>query len=218
MKTPLRVLHLEDNPHDAELIRCMLQKEGFQCDLVVVQTKAEFATALAGQRFDLILSDFGLVDYDGLAALALAQSTQPDVPFILISGTLGEEQAVESLKTGATDYVLKNRLSRLVPAVRRALLDSRKRAGLTHRLFGLAQFGPFPGVDASVRIQVPPSLREPERCGVSRRRANGQDHRYESTSGKVARPDPDPDPGSAPGVVQSAGPGRRVSPVGGRLP
>ncbi len=130
MKTPLRVLHLEDNPHDAELIRCMLEKEQFQCDLFVVQTKAEFATALSGQRFDLILSDFGLVDYDGLAALALAQSTQPDVPFILISGTLGEEQAVESLKTGATDYVLKNRLSRLVPAVRRALLDSRKRAEL----------------------------------------------------------------------------------------
>src|ERR1051325_5238519 len=130
MKTPLRVLHLEDNPHDAELIRTILQREGFQCELVVVQTKNEFATMLAGERFDLILSDFGLTDYDGLSALALAQSTHPDVPFILISGTLGEEQAVESLKTGATDYVLKNRLSRLAPAVRRALLDSRKRAEL----------------------------------------------------------------------------------------
>src|SRR5437867_1623098 len=130
MKKQLRILHLEDNTHDAELIRHTLASEGLECDFTLVQSKADFAAALGQGRYDVILSDFGLSGYDGLSALGLAQQAQPDVPFILVSGTLGEEQAVEGLKTGATDYVLKNRLSRLVPAVRRALHDSRKRAEL----------------------------------------------------------------------------------------
>jgi signal transduction histidine kinase len=130
VKTRLRVLHLEDTPHDAELIRASLEDGGFECETTLVEDKDGFATALAQKQFDVILSDYGLRGYDGLTALELAQKTQPDVPFILVSGTLGEEQAVESFKTGATDYVLKSRLTRLTPAVRRALQDARKRAEL----------------------------------------------------------------------------------------
>src|SRR5256885_5834156 len=125
MKTRLRVLHLEDSPRDAELIRSTLEAGDFECDILLVEDRDSFTRALGQGQFDVILSDYGLVDYDGLAALELAHKTQPDVPFILVSGTLGEEEAVESLKKGATDYILKSRLTRLVPAVRRALEEAR---------------------------------------------------------------------------------------------
>src|SRR5689334_22036108 len=128
MKTQLRILHLEDSPRDAELIETTLRNGDLECEFVVVDRKNAFLQALQDHKFDVILSDYGLSDYDGLSALEAALQAQPDVPFILISGTLGEEEAVESLKTGATDYILKSRLTRLVPAVRRALNDAKKRA------------------------------------------------------------------------------------------
>ena len=128
MMTQLRVLHLEDSPRDAELLRAALEREGLQCDLVLVKSKEAFEIAVAEGGFDLILSDYAVPGYDGLSALRLARKLQPDVPFILVSGTLGEEQAVDSLKSGATDYVLKTRLSRLAPAVRRALSESEAQA------------------------------------------------------------------------------------------
>jgi signal transduction histidine kinase len=130
MKGRLRVLHLEDNPRDAELIRSTLEDGGFECDVVLVDSRSAFTKALTEGQFDIILSDFGLADYDGLSALELANKTHPDVPFILVSGTLGENEAVESLKSGATDYILKGRLIRLGPAVKRALDDTKKRAEL----------------------------------------------------------------------------------------
>jgi len=130
MNNRLRVLHLEDSPRDAELIRFTLEDGDFECDLVVVENKNDFTKQLSEGQFDVVLSDYGLADYDGLSALELVRKTKPEVPFILVSGTLGEEEAVESLKTGATDYILKSRLTRLVPAVRRALEDARKRAEL----------------------------------------------------------------------------------------
>src|SRR6266702_8739834 len=92
MKTQLRVLHLEDSPCDAELVRTRLEEEGFDCDLVFAQNRAAFESALAQRPFDLILSDFTLPELDGLTALSLARQKQPGVPFILLSGTLGEEQ------------------------------------------------------------------------------------------------------------------------------
>jgi CheY-like chemotaxis protein len=98
--------------------------------MVQVNSKEDFIRALSEHQFDLVLSDFSVPGYNGLEALALTQTTQPEAPFILVSGTLGEDQAVESLKSGATDYVLKGRLARLVPAVRRALAESRKRMEL----------------------------------------------------------------------------------------
>src|SRR5690349_5038661 len=130
MNAKLRILHLEDSPRDVELIHSTLEDGGLDCEFVVVDRKEAFETALAEKKFDVILSDYGLSDYDGLSALAAAQKNDPTVPFILVSGTLGEEEAVESLKTGATDYILKSRLTRLVPAVGRALEEAKKRAEL----------------------------------------------------------------------------------------
>src|SRR4051812_8656773 len=126
MKTELRILHLEDDPLDGELIRRMLLASGLARELVRVETATDFEAALA-EPFDFILSDFTLPSFDGMSALKLARERQPDLPFIFVSGTIEEELAVESLKQGATDYVFKNRLSRLVPSVRRALTGAEER-------------------------------------------------------------------------------------------
>jgi PAS domain S-box-containing protein len=124
----LRVLHLEDNAADRELVQRALADAGLECEFVHAGSNAEFAAALAGGTFDLILSDFSIPGYDGTAALALVQEKCPAVPYLFVSGTIGEERAIESLKSGATDYVLKNRLERLLPAVQRALRESAERA------------------------------------------------------------------------------------------
>lgn len=124
MEKPIRVLHLEDNPRDAELIQHTLKADGLACDIVLTQNREGFETALAQDPFDLILSDYKLPDYDGLSALKQALKVQPDVPVIIISGTLGEEQAVDCLKLGATDFVLKQRTDRLVPSIKRALAEA----------------------------------------------------------------------------------------------
>ena len=123
MNNPVRILYLEDNPRDAELVQDKLQS-GLACALRVAGNRAEYEAALGQARFDLILSDYSLPDYDGMAALSLARVQQPEVPFILISGTLGEEQAVDCVLRGATDFVLKQHLDRLVPAVLRALSEA----------------------------------------------------------------------------------------------
>jgi two-component system cell cycle sensor histidine kinase/response regulator CckA len=122
-KSPLRILHLEDDPHDTELVHSMLEAEGVACSMTRVETRADFVAALERDDFELIISDFSLPAFDGLSALEMTQAKRPEVPFILVSGTLGEELAIESLKSGATDYVLKGRLSRLAPAVRRAMQE-----------------------------------------------------------------------------------------------
>ena len=127
MSSTLRILHLEDIRNDAELVRATLDEEGVACEIVLVDTRADFLRALEGGRFDLILPDYKLPSFDSLAALAIAQEKCPDVPFITVSGTIGEERAIETLKSGATDYVLKHRLSRLAPSVRRALHEARER-------------------------------------------------------------------------------------------
>jgi hypothetical protein len=123
----LRILHLEDNAADRELVRQALVQEEIACDYVYAQDRIEFAAALQAGNIDLILSDFALPGYDGISALALAREKRPEVPFLFVSGTIGEERAIESLKSGATDYVLKERLERLLPAVRRALRDTGER-------------------------------------------------------------------------------------------
>ncbi|MGF6932543.1 PAS domain S-box-containing protein [Paraburkholderia sp. UCT70] len=124
----LRIVLLEDNANDAELIQELLQADHLCCEIVRVQSRADFEAALKTVGIDLILADYQLPAFDGLSALEIAQSERPEVPFILVSGTLGEELAVEALKSGATDFVLKTRLSRLVPAVRRALREASERA------------------------------------------------------------------------------------------
>jgi two-component system, cell cycle sensor histidine kinase and response regulator CckA len=124
---PIRVLHLEDNPRDAELVHLKLEVEGVACDFVVTNSRNSFEAALAGDNFDLIISDYDLPGYDGITALKRAQETQPDTPVIIISGSLGEEEAVKCLQVGATDYLLKERLDRLVPAVQRAIQEAEVR-------------------------------------------------------------------------------------------
>src|SRR4051812_39374572 len=99
MKPPLRILHLEDTGRDAELIRATLENEGLNCDLLHVKNKAEFEAAVEQQVFDVVLSDFALPHYNGLTALDVVRAKDPAVPFILLSGTVGEEIAVQSLKT-----------------------------------------------------------------------------------------------------------------------
>ena len=127
MTSPLHILLLEDDSSDAELIQELLA-EHIVCEVARVQTRAEFVAALKDTGIDLILADYKLPSFDGLSALHLALSERSDVPFIFVSGTVGEDVAIEALKIGATDYVLKQRLSRLVPSVQRALRETRGRA------------------------------------------------------------------------------------------
>jgi signal transduction histidine kinase/CheY-like chemotaxis protein len=127
-KSPLRILLLEDSTADAELVQDILEADGLSFDVVRVQTRAEFVSALEDRRFELILADYSLPAFDGLSALRLTIGSRPDLPFIFVSGTLGEEVAIEALKIGATDYVLKSKLSRLVPAVQRAMREAEDRA------------------------------------------------------------------------------------------
>ena len=101
MKSPLRVLHLEDNATDAELTLLTLAAEKIVCDSLRIETRTDFITALEQNSFDLILSDNALPSFDGLSALAIAREKCPETPFIFVSGTIGEELAIETLKSGA---------------------------------------------------------------------------------------------------------------------
>jgi signal transduction histidine kinase len=123
----LRALVLEDQPTDAELALNALSEGGFRCIPTVAAGRAAFEAVFAPGRFDVILADYSLPDYTGLEALAHVRRTDALVPFVLMSGALGEERAVEALLAGATDYVLKHGLARLAPAVRRALTERRER-------------------------------------------------------------------------------------------
>ncbi|HEX3717704.1 MAG TPA: response regulator [Verrucomicrobiae bacterium] len=128
MTHPLRILHLEDDPRDAMLIQAALESENFACAITRVQDRASFVEALERGGVDLILSDCVLPSFDGMAALNIARVLCPAIPLIFVSGTLGEQQAIDSLKSGATDYVLKHQLVRLPPAVSRAMQEVKDRA------------------------------------------------------------------------------------------
>jgi len=131
MKSALRVLHLEDDPRDAELVRETLEVDGVPCHITRVETQPDFIASLKQGGVDLILADYTLPSFDGLSALRIAQQNWPQVPLIFVAGTLGEEVAIEALKIGATDYVSKNGLSRLVPSVQRALREAQERTELS---------------------------------------------------------------------------------------
>src|ERR1700737_2520951 len=127
MKSPLRILQLEDDPRDAELVQEKLAGDGNACEVTRVETAADFIASLERGAFDLILADSSLPAFDGVSALKLAQQNCPDVPFIFVAGTLGEDVAIEALKIGATDYVSKTGLSRLLSSVKRALREAYER-------------------------------------------------------------------------------------------
>jgi len=128
MRHPLRILSVEDDPKDAGLIQDLLETEGIVCEITRVDTQAGFLASLKQGGTDLILADYTLPSFDGISALKYAMKVCPDVLFIFVSGTLGEEVAIEALKIGATDYVLKTRLSRLVPSMLRALREATQNA------------------------------------------------------------------------------------------
>ncbi len=136
---PLRILHLEDDALDHELIAQRLAADGQLCDFLVVTSEAEFRPALTEPKLDLILSDFGLPGFGGQAALMLAREMRPEVPFLFVSGTIGEDRAAETLKSGARDYVLKDRLERLTAAVRRAVQETQQIAERTQALAALRE-------------------------------------------------------------------------------
>src|SRR6516165_1347519 len=124
----LRILYLEEDPKDAELVQASLEAEGMVCELTRADTQSGFLAFLQQGGFDLILADYTLPLFDGISALRIAQESCPEVPFIFVSGTMGEELAIEALKQGATDYVFKTRLSRIAPSVRRALREAEERS------------------------------------------------------------------------------------------
>src|SRR6202790_2990256 len=128
MRQPLRILSVEDDPKDTQMIQDLLETEGIVCEITRVDTEAALLASIEQGGIDLILADYTLPSFDGISALKFAMKACPDVPFLFVSGTLGEEVAIEALKIGATDYVLKTRLSRLVPSVLRALREATQRA------------------------------------------------------------------------------------------
>jgi PAS domain S-box-containing protein len=128
LTSPLRLLHLEDDRADADLVRKTLENEGVICTITRVDTATDFRASLERGGFHLILADYTLPEFDGMSALTLAREIAPDVPFMFVSGTLSEEVAIEALKRGATDYLFKTRLSRIVPCVHRALREAEERA------------------------------------------------------------------------------------------
>ncbi len=164
MKKHIRILMVEDDPADAELIKHALRKDGLSFVLERVETGEDYLRVLAKTPPDVILSDYALPTFDGYAALAIAQKNCPEVPFIFVTGTMGEEVAIETLKNGATDYVLKLRLSRLAPAVLRALREAGERAERKRALEQLRQSHEQLRA-LSVYLQ---HIREEERMRISR--------------------------------------------------
>jgi signal transduction histidine kinase/ActR/RegA family two-component response regulator len=128
VKTLLRLLYLEDDPDDAELITTTLMEGNIPCQTLLVDTRQAFVAALKEGQMDLILADYSIPGFDGMTALTLARQHCPDVPFLFVSATIGEELAIDAMHQGATDYVLKQRLGRLVPSVQRALRELEDRA------------------------------------------------------------------------------------------
>lgn len=124
MDKEIRILILEDSIDDAELMEHELHKGGIAFTSKRVETKEAFLRELETFHPDLILADYKIPSFDGLSALRITRGTYPDMPFIFVSGTIGEDFAIETYKEGATDYVLKDRLSRLVPTVHRAIREA----------------------------------------------------------------------------------------------
>jgi PAS domain S-box-containing protein len=124
----MRILYLEDEPKDAELVLESLETDGIVCDLIRADSQDNFLAALQQGGIDLILADYTLPLFDGISALKIAKEVSPEVPFIFVSGTLGDERGVEALKLGATDYIFKSRLSKIAPSVRRALREAEERS------------------------------------------------------------------------------------------
>jgi len=154
MNKKLRILILEDVPTDAELMGRELRKANIVFSTERVETKKEFLRELKNFKPHLILADYSLPSFDGLSALAIAQKKCPEVPFIFVSGTIGEDMAIETLKKGATDYVLKDRLSRLMLVVRRALDEAEEQIKLKQAEERITRLAKFPSENPSPVLRV----------------------------------------------------------------
>src|SRR5713226_4329248 len=132
MTEPLRILLAEDSPNDAELVQRELKRGGLDFQSRRVQTEADFRRELDEFQPHLVISDFSMPQFSGPKALAIARESRADIPFIFISGTIGENVAVDMMKAGADDYVMKNNLTRLLPALQRELREADRRRA--HRL------------------------------------------------------------------------------------
>jgi len=128
----LRILHLEDDPNDRRVIQEWLKDQSIAAEFVNAENEADFVKAVEEQSFDIILADKSLPGFDGMAALRFIREMFPHIPFVFVTGSMGEEAAIETLKDGATDYVLKDRLSRLIPAVQRAIRESEQEERSRH--------------------------------------------------------------------------------------
>lgn len=131
MRQELRILLVEDDPHDAELLQLELRRGGLAHEARIVSSRKDFLRALREYKPNLILADYNIPGFNGLSALKLAKEKCAGIPFIIVSGFIGEELAVELVKNGATDYILKDRLTRLVPSVNRALREMEERSERT---------------------------------------------------------------------------------------
>lgn len=128
MNTPLRVLIVEDSENDTALIMRQLEKASYAARYKRVETAREMHEALKAESWDVILSDYNLPQFDAFGALKVLQQSDRDIPFIVVSGTIGEETAVELMRSGAHDYLMKENLTRLAPAVRREIAEAHERA------------------------------------------------------------------------------------------
>jgi len=132
MSSAIRILHLEDDAVDARLIREQLLRSGLNLSITVVDGREAFAAAIRKGEFDIVLSDYRVPQFNGLEALEYVRNAGVQVPFILVTGALGDEGAIELLHSGATDCVLKDRLARLAPAIQRALSEDAARKQHAH--------------------------------------------------------------------------------------
>jgi two-component system sensor histidine kinase UhpB len=127
MQSKLRVLNVEDSARDSALLRHHLERAPYELTFARVETAAAMQAALAAQTWDVILCDYDMPQFNALAALALLKELTLDIPFIIISGTIGEELAVEAMLAGAHDYLMKGKLARLVPTIERELQEAKNR-------------------------------------------------------------------------------------------
>ncbi|MEQ8225217.1 MAG: response regulator [Candidatus Eremiobacterota bacterium] len=123
MKLPLKILHLEDNFLESEIIKGILLKEGLKFEIYRVENRDDFILSLENEHFDIILSDYLLPSFDGMSALELVMEKSPSTPFLFVSGKIGENLIIEAIKKGAKDYVFKNRLSDLLPRINMVLQE-----------------------------------------------------------------------------------------------
>jgi PAS domain S-box-containing protein len=121
MTKKIKILHLEDSLNDSELIHSIIENGEIRNEYFLVENEIDFINILKNKKIDIILSDYSLPDYNGNEALKVAREKYSDIPFIFVSGAMGEDAAIDAMLNGATDYVLKNKLERLVPAIKRAL-------------------------------------------------------------------------------------------------